>query len=155
MLTTSPQFGGAIAYGIGHMNGAAGLSGWQWLFIIEGIPSCLSAFLVLFFLPDYPESTTWLSEAEKDMAIHRLYYEGSKESHPTMTWVDAKETLCDWRLYAHYAIYLAVSPAFASLSLFAPSITNGLGYMDLQAQLMTVPPWAVAYGAYSLSGLSK
>lgn len=143
--TLAGAFGGAIAYGIGHMNGASGLSGWRWLFIIEGIPSCLSAFLVLFFLPDYPEHTQWLTEGEKDMAIQRLYYEGSKVSHPTMNWEEAKETLTDWRLYAHYAIYFAASPAFASLSLFSPSITVGLGYLDLQAQLMTVPPWAIAY----------
>ncbi|KAH7326434.1 major facilitator superfamily domain-containing protein [Stachybotrys elegans] len=143
--TLSGAFGGAIAYGIGHMNGAGGLAGWRWLFIIEGIPSCLSAFIVLFFLPDYPERVHWLNEAEKDLATQRLYHEGSKESQPTMTWADAKETLTDWRLYAHYAIYFAVSPAFASLSLFSPSITAGLGYEDLEAQLMTVPPWAVAY----------
>ena len=127
------------------MNGVSGLSGWRWLFIIEGIPSCLAAVLVLFFLPDYPERAKWLTEAEKDMAIHRMYYEGSKESHPTMNWAEAKETLMDWRLYAHYAIYFASGPAFASLSLFAPSITVGLGYFDLKAQLMTVPPWAIAY----------
>jgi hypothetical protein len=132
------------------MNGTAGLSGWRWLFIIEGIPSCLAAFLVLFFLPDYPERAKWLSEAEKDMAIHRLYYEGSKESHPTMNWAEAKETLMDWRLYAHYAIYFASGPAFASLSLFAPSITVGLGYFDLKAQLMTVPPWAIAYSKFNI-----
>ncbi|TFB02821.1 hypothetical protein CCMA1212_004977 [Trichoderma ghanense] len=138
-------FGGAIAYGIGHMNQTQGLAGWRWLFILEGIPSCLSAFLVLFFLPDYPESATWLSEPEKDLAVQRLFYEGSKGHHPSMTWQDAKATLTDWRLYAHYAIYFAVSPPFASLSLFSPSITSGLGYVDLEAQLMTVPPWAVAY----------
>ncbi|PNP80077.1 hypothetical protein FNYG_06787 [Fusarium nygamai] len=143
--TLAGAFGGAIAYAIGHMNGTAGLSGWRWLFIIEGIPSCLAAFLVLFFLPDWPERAKWLSEAEKDMAIHRMYHEGSKESHPTMTWAEAKATLMDWRLYAHYAIYFASGPAFASLSLFAPSITVGLGYYDLKAQLMTVPPWAIAY----------
>ncbi|KAI5467490.1 major facilitator superfamily domain-containing protein [Mariannaea sp. PMI_226] len=143
--TLAGAFGGAIAYGIGHMNGAAGLSGWRWLFIIEGIPSCLAALLVLLFLPDYPERTRWLTESEKDMAVQRLYYEGSKESHPTISWKEAKETLTDWRLYAHYAIYFAVGPAFASLSLFSPSIIVGLGYLDLQAQLMTVPPWVIAY----------
>jgi MFS family permease len=128
------------------MNQVGGLSGWRWLFILEGIPSCLSAFVVLFFLPDYPERVSWLSEAEKDLAVQRMYHEGSKADQPSMTWADAKETLTDWRLYAHYAIYFAMSPAFASLSLFAPTITAGLGYVDLDAQLMTVPPWAVAYG---------
>ena len=37
--TLSGAFGGCIAYGVGHMNGAAGLEGWRWLFIIEGLPS--------------------------------------------------------------------------------------------------------------------
>ncbi|KAL6887764.1 major facilitator superfamily domain-containing protein [Trichoderma longibrachiatum] len=152
--TLAGAFGGAIAYGIGHMNQVHGLAGWRWLFILEGIPSCLSAFLVFFFLPDYPESATWLSESEKDLAVQRLYHEGSKGHHPSMTWEDAKTTLTDWRLYAHYAIYFAVSPPFASLSLFAPSITSGLGYVDLEAQLMTVPPWAVAYVCQVLVAIS-
>jgi hypothetical protein len=42
-------------------------------------------------------------------------------------------------------IYFGISTPFSSLSLFTPSITAGLGYKNLQAQLMTVPPYAVAY----------
>lgn len=80
------------------------------------------------------------------MAILRMYNEGSKDNQPALTWADVKGTLTDWRLYGHYIIYFGASPAFASLSLFVPSITNGLGYHDLEAQLMTVPPWAIAYG---------
>jgi len=57
----------------------------------------------------------------------------------------AKQTLTGWRLYAHYAIYFGISTPFKSLSLFTPSITAGLNYKGLQAQLMTVPPYAVAY----------
>ncbi|KLU81121.1 hypothetical protein MAPG_00216 [Magnaporthiopsis poae ATCC 64411] len=53
--TLAGAFGGAIAYGIGHMNGVQGMSAWRWLFVLEGIPSCLSAVLVWFLLPDYPE----------------------------------------------------------------------------------------------------
>lgn len=140
------QFGGAIAYGIGHLNGASGLAGWRWLFILEGIPSCLSALVVLAFLPNYPEDVGWLSGPEKALAVQRLLREGSKGHHPTMSWADAKATLTDWRLYAHYTLYFAISPGFSSLSLFAPSIVAGLGYRDLMAQLMTVPPWAAAYG---------
>ncbi|KAI1496842.1 major facilitator superfamily domain-containing protein [Biscogniauxia marginata] len=143
--TLAGAFGGAIAYGVGHMNRVHGLSAWRWLFILEGIPSCLSAFLVWFFLPDYPERASWLSESEKDLAARRLHTEGAKGSEAGMTWADARTTLTDWRLYGHYAIYFAVSLPFSSLSLFTPSIVSGLGYHDLEAQLMTVPPWAVAY----------
>ncbi|KAK4112337.1 MFS general substrate transporter [Canariomyces notabilis] len=141
--TLAGAFGGAIAYGIGHMNGARGLSAWRWLFIIEGAPSCLSAFLVLFLLPDYPEE--FLKGRQREIALARLRVEGSKSHHRSMTWHDAKSTLTDWRLYGHYLIYFGVSVPFSSLSLFAPSIVAGLDYKDLQAQLMTVPPYAAAY----------
>ncbi|KAI0884284.1 MFS general substrate transporter [Annulohypoxylon maeteangense] len=143
--TLAGAFGGAIAYGIGHMNRAGGLSAWRWLFIIEGIPSCLSAFLVWFLLPDYPEDAKWLTTQERDLAVQRLHIEGSKGHHKSMTWEDAKATLVDWRLWGHYIVYFGISTPFSSLSLFTPSITAGLGYQDLRAQLMTVPPYAIAY----------
>ncbi|CAG7917041.1 unnamed protein product [Penicillium olsonii] len=143
--TLAGAFGGAIAFGVGHMNGAHGLSAWRWLFIIEGAPSCASAFLVWFLLPDYPETAKWLTTEEKELAAQRLSLEGSKGSAHAMTWKDAKDTLTDWRLYAHYAIYFGISTPFSSLSLFTPAITSGLGYSNLRAQLMTVPPYAVAY----------
>ncbi|KAL3436356.1 major facilitator superfamily domain-containing protein [Aspergillus tetrazonus] len=143
--TLAGAFGGAIAYGVGHMNQAQGLSAWRWLFIIEGAPSLASAFLVWFILPDYPESASWLSEEEKALAAQRLAVEGSKGGAKAMTWQDAKEILLEWRLYAHYLVYFGISAPFSSLSLFTPAITSGLGYTSLNAQLMTVPPWAVAY----------
>ncbi|CRG83344.1 putative transporter C1002,16c [Talaromyces islandicus] len=143
--TLAGAFGGAIAYGVGYMNQSHGLSAWRWLFIIEGAPSCASALLVFFILPDYPETSGWLNADEKELARHRLEVEGSKGSAKAMSWADAKCVLVDWRLYAHYAIYFGISTPFSSLSLFTPSITAGLGYENLQAQLMTVPPYAVAY----------
>nr|A0A089FNE5.1 RecName: Full=MFS transporter prlL; AltName: Full=Pyrrolocin biosynthesis protein L [fungal sp. NRRL 50135]AIP87508.1 putative MFS transporter [fungal sp. NRRL 50135] len=143
--TLAGAFGGAIAYAVGHMNQAHGISAWRWLFIIEGAPSCVSALFVLFFLPDYPETVNWLSDEERELALRRLRVEGSKGLHQSDWWKDAKSTLVEWRLWAHYLIYFGISTPFSSLSLFTPSITAGLGYDGLQAQLMTVPPYAVAY----------
>ncbi|TLS26001.1 hypothetical protein PpBr36_06841 [Pyricularia pennisetigena] len=143
--TLAGAFGGALAYAIGHMNGVHGLSAWRWLFILEGLPSCLSAFAVWFLLPDFPEEWSRLSTRERDISQARLAIDGSKQHHSSMSWAEAKATLTDWRLYGHYAIYFGISTPFSSLSLFTPTITAGLGYFDLQAQLMTVPPYAVAY----------
>jgi hypothetical protein len=143
--TLAGAFGGAIAYGVGHMNRVHALSAWRWLFILEGIPSCISSVFVFFFLPDYPETVKWLNDDEKALAKTRLRTEGSHGHGQNLTWPQAKETLTEWRLYAHYSIYFGISLPFSSLSLFTPSITAGLGYHDLTAQLMTVPPYAVAY----------
>lgn len=102
--TLAGAFGGALAYGIGHMEGVSGLSAWRWLFILEGIPSMLSAPLVWFFLPDFPETVSWLSEEERALAVERLRVEGSHGHDSNLTWAQAKDTLTDWRLYAHYAV---------------------------------------------------
>ncbi|KAB2574268.1 putative transporter [Lasiodiplodia theobromae] len=143
--TLAGAFGGAIAYGVGYMNGTSGMSAWRWLFILEGIPSCASAVFIWFALPDYPETASWLSSEEKALAADRLRLDGSQGGAKSMTWKDAKETLTDWRLYLHYALYFGISAPYSALSLFAPSITAGLNYKGLKAQLMTVPPYAVAY----------
>jgi MFS family permease len=102
--TLAGAFGGALAFAIGHMDGAGGLSAWRWLFIIEGIPSLLSSVAVYFFLPDYPETAGWLSADEKALAIDRLRDEGSHGHGASLTWAEAKEILTDYRLYAHYAV---------------------------------------------------
>lgn len=102
--TLAGAFGGAIAYGVGQMNDAHGISAWRWLFIIEGAPSCASAVLVWFFLPDYPETAHWLSAEEKELAKERLALEGSHGEAGSLTWEEAKKTLVDWRLYAHYVV---------------------------------------------------
>lgn len=62
----------AIAYGVGHMNGAAGLEGWRWLFIVEGVPSVLLGIFVFFFMPNYPEKAKWLTAEEKELQKRRM-----------------------------------------------------------------------------------
>lgn len=152
--TLAGAFGGAIAYAVGHMNGINKLSGWQWLFILEGVPSCVAALVILLLLPDYPGSVRWLTDKEKELAIERLRFCGSSADDKNMTWVDAKSTLTEWRLYAHYLLYFLLSTPFSSLSLFAPTIVAGLGYKSLTAQLMTIPPYAVAYVACLIASWS-
>ena len=143
--TLAGAFGGLIAYGISHMNGAGGLVAWRWLFLLEGAPSILFGVLIFFILPDYPETTNWLTSEESKLAVDRMQFNGSKGKAASMTWADAKATLTDVRLYAHYIIYFSKSCPFSSLSLFAPSITSGLGYDSFNAQLMTVPPCKSRY----------
>jgi len=86
------------------MNGVSGLSAWRWLLILEGIPSCLSSIAVYFFLPDYPETASWLTAEEKEHAVARLAIEGSHSHSENLNWTQAKDTLTEWRLYAHYAV---------------------------------------------------
>lgn len=126
------------------MNRAHNLQAWRWLFIIEGAPSCLCAILAFFMFPDFPETAKWLSAEERELAVGRIKGVSSL-GHAKITWKEAKQTLLDWRLYLHYLVYISISVPFSSISLFSPTIVSGLGYEGLQAQLFTVPPYAIAF----------
>ncbi|KAF3042877.1 hypothetical protein E8E12_002707 [Didymella heteroderae] len=110
--TLADAFGGLVAYGISHLNQAAGLAGWRWLFILEGAPSVLFGVFIFFYLPDFPETARFLTTEEKELAILRMEHNGSKGSAAHMTWADAKEVLTDWRLYVHYINYFSKSSRF-------------------------------------------
>ncbi|KAF4462700.1 MFS transporter [Fusarium albosuccineum] len=142
--TLAGAFGGSIAYGVGHMNGAGGLEAWRWLLILEGVPSVIVGVYVFFFLTNYPKDASWLTPEEKEVQSLRMGSERDA-SEQKINWMDAKATLKDVRLYAHYLAYTGIGCGVASLSLFAPTIVLGLGFQGLRAQLFTVPPYAFAY----------
>lgn len=79
-------FGSLIAAGIlANMQGASGLAGWRWLFIIEGSITIVVAVVAMFFLPEYPGTTPWLSEDERAIAEARLALDASAEDDDTVT----------------------------------------------------------------------
>lgn len=63
--TLAGAFGGLLAYGLGQMAGMRGYGGWRWVFIIEGVLTCVVAIVWFFLLPDFPEDVKWLNEEER------------------------------------------------------------------------------------------
>lgn len=80
MSTLAGAFNSLIAYGIvKDMDGLRGWKAWRWIFLIEGVMPCVAAFLVLFLLPDSPETLRLgFTAEEKDLAIRR-----SRRAHNT------------------------------------------------------------------------
>ena len=69
----SGAFGGLITAGItSNMDGTHGLRAWRWVFILEGIVTVIIAFSSFFILPNFPRTTKWLSEEERQLAVYRL-----------------------------------------------------------------------------------
>lgn len=67
----SSALSGLLAYAISHMDQLGGLSGWKWLFLLEGLPAVILAFFA-FGLPDYPETENFLSVEERLHLKYRL-----------------------------------------------------------------------------------
>jgi MFS family permease len=84
-----------------HLNGARGLQGWQWLFLIEGIGSSFVGLFTWFIMPDWPSTTKWLTPEERLLAAQRLAYDGlanTQGAHgKTGEWAAIKMVFRDWR----------------------------------------------------------
>ncbi|KAF2120999.1 major facilitator superfamily domain-containing protein [Lophiotrema nucula] len=143
--TLAGAFGGCIAYGVAFLNQKAGLEGWQWLFVIEGAVTIAATLLVVIFLPDYPSSAKWLSEEEREFAVQRIEEQQGGFTREPASRREILETCFSPRMLAHYVSYYANVVVISSLIYFCPTIVNGLGYSSVQAQLMTIPPWAIGF----------
>ncbi|KAJ7634656.1 MFS general substrate transporter [Roridomyces roridus] len=138
----SGAFGGLIAFGIQHAHAA--IANWRLLFIIEGVPAVIMGVIALLFLPKRPESTTFLNDRERVVALARMNRGTSSDTGTTVDKAHVLMAFRDWRIYAGGVIYFGLNCALASISAFLPTILKTFGFTNANAQLLTVPPYAVA-----------
>ncbi|KAK9765531.1 hypothetical protein K7432_006071 [Basidiobolus ranarum] len=139
-------FGGLLAYGISQIKGS--LAEWQYIFLIEGLPTVALAILCWFILPDSPETAKFLNENERAYEINRLATDAGAANDHSWSWAQVGSVFKDWKTYAYMVIYITGTIALQGVTLFLPSIINGLGHWSpVKSQLMTVPPYAVAFFA--------
>ncbi|GAA5856467.1 hypothetical protein JCM8547_008756 [Rhodosporidiobolus lusitaniae] len=139
-------FSGIIAYGVARIPSPA-LDAWRVLFLIEGLPSILLAIVVFLFLPSRPNKSRYLNEDERTIACTRLNADSlGTESGMGIDWRAVRYTLTDWKTYVISIAYSAMNLTLGSVSGFLPQIVKDLGYSNADAQLYTVPPYAVALG---------
>ncbi|KAH8550881.1 MFS general substrate transporter [Umbelopsis sp. PMI_123] len=142
----SGAFGGLMAYGIIQgLEGARGIAGWRWLFIIEGSITVFAAIIAVFILPDYPTTTRWLSKEEIRIAETRLVLDGHEpaQGKAEFTFRHVGMALKDWRVYFFVFLFM-LDVCAGTISYFIPTIVANLGYSSAQAQLMTAPPYVFA-----------
>ncbi|KAJ6472650.1 major facilitator superfamily domain-containing protein [Mycena vulgaris] len=135
-------FGGLIASGAQHVHAA--IHNWRILFIIEGLPTILMGLVTILFLPNRPESTTFLNERERAIALDRMNRGTSSDNGAKVDRAHIYMAFKDWRIYTGGVIYFGLNCALASISAFLPTIITTFGYTNAVAQLLTVPPYAVA-----------
>ncbi|KAL1717068.1 major facilitator superfamily domain-containing protein [Schizophyllum commune] len=147
-------FGGLIAYGV--QQASIPFSNWRLLFIVEGIPTVLLGLLTLCLLPNRPESTSFLNEREREIAIERMNRACGKNSALTYcTLAHVLMGLKDWRVYVGGIIFFAMNCSLASITAFLPTFIKSWGYSNATAQLLTVPPYAVAAAVLTLLSIAS
>lgn len=112
-----------------RFSGLSGLRGWQWLFVLEGVPAILLGIAALFYLSDGPASAGWLSTAEKarvadDLAADRLREGASGRSR-------FRDALTEPRLYVLAGIYFAYYCSLNAVLVWTPTLLKNAGISDL------------------------
>ncbi|KAK6074338.1 pantothenate transporter liz1 [Seiridium cupressi] len=143
----SGAFSGLISAGItANMNGARGIAAWRWLFIIEGVATIGIAFIAYFILPNFPRTTSWLSEEEKALAIWRLEEDIGEDDwidsqHQTF-WSGAKSAFSDVKTYVLMVLLFCIV-ASGTVTNFFPTVVATLGYNSVNSLLLTAPPYVL------------
>ncbi|KAF9112879.1 hypothetical protein BGX27_002636 [Mortierella sp. AM989] len=149
-LAIADSYAGILAYLILHMRGIAGLAGWKWLFLIEGLATSVIGVLSFFILPEGPTVTKgylrfsgYLTERQELIAITRLIRDDLSKADPSKK-VAPKADI--WRAVTSPKIWPNILIGFFSLlpstpiGGFAPLILKMLGSDAFKSILMTT--WA-------------
>jgi len=113
-------FGGPLGGLLLKLNGQLGLAGWQWLFLLEGLPTILLGFVVLKFLPNGPEQARWLSAEEKSWITDSLVQE-AKSAH-SVQHLSLRVALSDPRILHLCLIFIVTSIGLNAIGFFGPQL---------------------------------
>jgi MFS family permease len=154
-------FGGLIAYGILHMDGAAGYAGWRWysasvilvdgrLYIIEGVITIVFGFACFWLLPNKPEHAYFLNAKDKENMAIRAEQTRIYMGREQFEWRLVRSAFKEFKLYIRYLHLTSASNRSAicqfgadvclyGFSTFLPIIIEAMGYSGDQAQYLTIP----------------
>ncbi|EXJ60610.1 hypothetical protein A1O7_04763 [Cladophialophora yegresii CBS 114405] len=137
-------FAGVIAFGIhDSIDGACGLEGWRWLFIVGGAVTIIIACIAFFTLPDYPHNTRWLYEEERALAQLRLIADRGASEYDVSRIVGLKMALNSWQVWMFAGMYFLLAIG-TSLHNFFPSVVQTLDFSRTTTLWMTAPPYLFA-----------
>ena len=132
--------GGPLSGALLAMDGALGLSGWQWLFVLEGAPSVILGLTVLLYLPNGPGDARWLTAAEKRWLAERLEFERSSGKEGGLV-----RTLTNGRVWMLSMLYFAIVTGLYGVTLWLPQIIKGFGALgNFEVGVISAVPFLFA-----------
>jgi ACS family tartrate transporter-like MFS transporter len=142
---------GPVSGALLEMHGLAGLSGWQWLFILEGLPAVILGVLVWLYLPNGPKEAVWLAVDERDALLTTLERQRAlgtqKRQHSFV------EAISNSTLWILSLVYFAMVFGLYGVTFWLPQIIQGFGgRSDFRIGLLATIPFVGAAVAMVLVG---
>jgi MFS family permease len=142
-IPVSLTLGGVVSgWLMENTHGLLGLGGWQWMLLLEGVPSILVAVVVFFCMGDGIQSAKWLTASEKDVLQRNLEQESGKKTHSVAA------ALKSPRVWLLTFILLTFNTGFYGLAFWLPSIIKASGVKNtFNIGLLTAIPYLCAIAA--------
>ncbi|KAJ5860978.1 uncharacterized protein N7529_008288 [Penicillium soppii] len=142
-------FGGILAYGLMQMDGLAGRAGWRWIFIIEGLLTCVLGIGSYVLLVDFPEQSpkSWkfLSKPESEFVIAKIQQDRADASVEPFSMRKYLANGRDSKVWAYAALYMLTTTNSYSIAYFLPIILEkSMHFSVAEAQCLVAPPYVAA-----------
>ena len=140
--------GGPISGALLSLHGAGGLAGWQWLFLLEGVPSIVLGIVVLRVLADTPQHAAWLTDAERTTLVACLAEEDEALRHET-----TGGALRNGRTWLLAIVYFTIPVTLYGIGFFLPQmLKSASGSSDFVVGLLSAIPYAAGAIAMVIVG---
>lgn len=123
---------------IEYMDGIAGYSGWQWMFVLEALPAIIMGFVVFFWLPETPEKARFLSESEKQILVSRLAEE--KEAREATEKFTVGKAIKDFRVLLMCFVAVGLVMGTTGIAIWMPQFVKEFGLTTVQTGFVTAIP---------------
>ena len=131
------------------MHGAHGMAGWQWLFLIEAVPSLVLGVVTIFYLPDSIRAASWLSNEEKQLLEENIAKENTGKVDHALSGVFGNP-----RVWLMAAIYFCCMMGLYGISFYLPTLIKAAGVKDaMDVGLLTAIPYGCA--VIAMLGIAK
>jgi ACS family tartrate transporter-like MFS transporter len=140
-IPLSTVIGAPISGVLLYLHGGLGLAGWQWMFIVEAVPSIILAVVVFFYLTDRPADARWLAPDERAWLSERLEVE--QRQRDSVRQYSVAQVLVDPRVLGLSLVYFGAVATNYGLSFFLPQIVKAFGFNAFLTTMVSAAPYAV------------
>ncbi|KAL3421325.1 major facilitator superfamily transporter [Phlyctema vagabunda] len=145
-------------FGLNHLDGVAGLAGWRWMFLVQGLVAMVIGSTVYWWIVDFPEnahrSYRFLTLEEQELAEARISDDRGDVKAEEFSWGRCLIHFTDPKIYGFSALFFLLNLVSTCLSYFLPIILkSGMGFSEDQSILLSAPPYFYAVFPVVLSSI--
>ncbi|KAJ6013970.1 Major facilitator superfamily domain general substrate transporter [Penicillium herquei] len=141
--------GNIVNFGLNHLDGTAGMAGWRWMYLVQGLITCILGIVTYWWMVDFPENASrsfyFLSDLEARVASQRIQNDRADLIPEPFSWGTLLANFKDLKIYGFACMFFLLNLVSTALSYFLPIILeNGMGFDSNQSILLSTPPYYYA-----------